>query len=77
MRCWLDCESLLRASLVAQTVKNLPAIKETWIRSLGQEYPPEKEMATHSGAIAWRISWTEDLGRLQSMWSQSQAQLSD
>ena len=60
--------------------RNSPAIqetRETWVRSLDQEYPLEKEMATHSGVIAWRISWTEDLGGLQSMWSQSLAQLSD
>ena len=43
-----------RASLVAQTVKNLPAMQETWVRSLGQEDPMEKEMATHSSILAWR-----------------------
>ena len=42
------------ASLVAQTVKNLPAMQETWVGSLAQEYPPEKEMATHSSILAWR-----------------------
>ena len=51
-------------SLVAQTVKNLPAMRETWVRSLGQEDPLEKEMATHSSALAWRILWTEEPGRL-------------
>ena len=50
------------ASLLAQTVKNLPAMQETRVRSLGQEDPPEKEMATHSGILAWRIPWTEEPG---------------
>ena len=58
---------LLRASLVAQMVKNLPAMQETQIRSLGWEDPLEKEMATHSSILAWRIPWTEEPGRLQSM----------
>ena len=53
-------------SLVAQIVKNLPAMQETWVRSLGQEDPLEKEMATHSSILAWRIPWTEELGGLQS-----------
>ena len=56
-----------RASLVAQLVKNLPAMQETWVRSLGQEEPLEKEMATYSSILAWRIPWTEEPGRLQSM----------
>ena len=51
-------------------VKNLPAKQETWIQSLGQEDPLKKEMATHSSVLAWRISWTEEPGRLQSMGSQ-------
>ena len=51
-------------------VKNLPAIQETWVWSLGQEGPLEKEMATHSSILAWRIPWTEELGGLQSMGSQ-------
>ena len=55
------------ASLVAQSVKNLPAVQETQVRSLGQEDPLEKEMATHSRILAWRIPWTEESGRLQSM----------
>ena len=58
------------ASLVAQLVKNLPALQETQVRSLGQEDPLEKEMATHSNILAWKISWTEEPGRLQSMGSQ-------
>ena len=55
------------ASLVTQTVKNLPAIQETQVRSLGQGDHPEKEMATHSSILACKIPWTEDPGRLQSM----------
>ena len=57
-------------SLVAQMVKNLPAVQETWVRSLGWEDPLEKEMATHSSIIAWEISWTDEPGELQSMGSQ-------
>ena len=52
---------------MAQTVKNLPAMQETWVRSLGQEDPLEKEMATHSSILAWKIPWAEEPGRLQSM----------
>ena len=55
------------ASLVAQRLKCLPAMWETWVRSLGQEDPLEKEMATHSSILAWRIPWREEHGRLQSM----------
>ena len=57
-------------SLVAQMVKHLSTMWETWVRSLGQEDPLEKEMAIHSRTIAWKIPWTEELGRLQSMGSQ-------
>ena len=57
-------------SLVAQTIKNPPAVQETWVRSLGQEDPLEKGMATHSSIITWRIPWTEKPGRLLSMESQ-------
>ena len=53
--------------LVIQTVKNLPAMQETWVRSLGQDDPLEKGMATHSSILAWRITWTEETGGLQSM----------
>ena len=60
----------LRASLVAQTVNNLPAMQETWVQSLGQEDPLEESMATHSSILAQRISWTEEPGGLQSMGSQ-------
>ena len=58
------------ASLEAQTLKNLPAMQETWVQSLGQEDPLEEEMATHSCILAWRIPWTEESGGLQSMGSQ-------
>ena len=58
------------ASLVAQTVKNLPAMQATWVPSLGQEDSLEKGMATHSSILAWRILWTEEAGGLQSMGSQ-------
>ena len=58
------------SSLIAQLVKNLPAIQETWVQSLGLEDPLEKGMATHSSILAWRIPWTEELGRLQPMGSQ-------
>ena len=51
-------------------VKSLPAMRETQVRSLGQEDPVEKEMATHSSILAWRIPWTEEPGGLQSMQSQ-------
>ena len=57
-------------SLVAQTVKNLPAMQKIWIQSLGLEESLDKEMATHSCILAWRIPWTEEHGRLQSMESQ-------
>ena len=50
------------ASLVAQLVKNLPAMQETWVQSLGQKDPLEKGMAIHSSILAWRIPWTEELG---------------
>ena len=59
-----------RASLVAQMVKHLPVKQETWVQSLGQEDPLEKEMATHSSTAAWKIPWMEETGRLQSMGSQ-------
>ena len=59
-----------RTSLVAQTVKHLSTMRETWVRSLGWEDPLEKEMAIHSSATAWKIPWTEEADRLQSMGSQ-------
>ena len=72
-----DCYSFVsplsswRASLVAQTVKNLPAKQKTWVRSPGMEDPLEKGMATHSSILAWRIPWTEEPGGLQFMGSQT------
>ena len=62
------------ASLMAQTVKNLPAMRETWVQSPGWEDPLEKEMATHSSILAWRIPWTEEPGRLQSKGSKRAGQ---
>ena len=59
-----------RGLLWTQTVKNPPAKWETWVQSLGWEDPLEKEMATHSRILAWRISWTVEPSRLQSMGSQ-------
>ena len=59
-----------RASLVVQVVKSLPAMQETWVRSVDREDPLEKGMATHSSILAWRIPWTEEPGGLQSMGSQ-------
>ena len=61
---------LLEASLVAQMVKNLPAMQETLVQSPGWEDPLEMEMATHSSILAWRIPWTEKPARLQSIGSQ-------
>ena len=57
-------------SLLAQTVKRLPTVRETQVRSLGWEDPWEKEMATHSSTLAWKIPWMENPGRLQSTGSQ-------
>ena len=61
---------LVYPSLVAQLVKNLPAMQETWVRSLGWEDSLEKGTATHSSILAWRIPWTEEPGRLQATGSQ-------
>ena len=61
---------------MAQTVENLPAIQETKVQSLGRKDPMQKEMTTHSCILAWKIPWTEELGGLQSMGSQSQTRLS-
>ena len=58
------------SSLVAQTVKRLPTMWATWVRSLGREDPLEKEMAPHSSILAWKIPWTEEPGTLQSVGSQ-------
>ena len=59
-----------RASLIAQSVKNLPAMQETQVQFLGREDSLEKEMAIHSSILAWKLPWTEEPGRLQSMGSQ-------
>ena len=71
---WSCVPSLLftwgQTSLVAQMVKRLPTMWETWVRSLGREDPLEKEMATHSSTLAWRIPWMEEPGGLKSMGSQ-------
>ena len=64
-------ELVNQAPLVAQLVKNPPAMPETWARSLGREDPLEKEMAAHSSILAWRIPWTEEPGGLQSTGLQS------
>ena len=61
-----NCSNKEKASLVAQRLKHLPVMRETWVRSLGWEDPLEKEMATHSSILAWRIPWTEEPGGLQS-----------
>ena len=61
---------IIWASLVAQTIKNLLAMQEIRVHSLGWEDPLEKGMATHSSILAWRITWTEEPGRLQSIGSQ-------
>ena len=61
------CPPNIQTSLVAQTVKRLSIMQETRVRSLGQEDPLEKEMAIHSSTIAWKIPWTEEPGKLQSM----------
>ena len=72
-----QCQKMLKLphnctdlTLVAQRLKHLPVMQETWVRSLGQEDPLEKEMATHSSILAWRIPWMEELGGLQSTGSQ-------
>ena len=62
---------LIWVSLVAYMVKNLPAMWETWVQSLGWKDPLEKGMASHSSILAWRIPWTEEPDGLQSMGSQS------
>ena len=64
---YFPAHSIRPASLVAQRVKRLPAVQETWVRSLGQEDPLEKELATHCSILAWEIPLTEETGMLQSM----------
>ena len=61
---------MLSVYVIVQTIKNPSTVQETWIRFLGQEDPLEKEMATHSSTLAWKIPWTEEPGRLQPMESQ-------
>ena len=63
-------EELGMVSLVAQRLKRLPPMRETWVQSLGREDPLEKEMATHSSILAWRIPWMEEPGGLQTTGSQ-------
>jgi len=71
MNLFFTCLSkFTRASLVAQLVKNLTAMQETWVRSLGQEDPLDKGTATNSSILAWRNPWTEEPGGLKSMGSQ-------
>ena len=67
MLAWPVLKLYMRTSLVAQRLKHLPAMQETWVPSLGWEDPREKEMATHSSILAWKIPWTEEPGGLQSM----------
>ena len=62
---------------MAQSIKNLPAMQETWVRSLDQGDPLEKEMATHSSILAWDIPWAEEPGESQAMGSQSRTRLSN
>ena len=70
------CESVYPA-LVAQVIKNLPAMQETWVQFLGWEDPLEKEMAIHSNILAWKIPWTESLAGYSPRGRKSQTQLSD
>ena len=65
----VDLQTLM-SFLVAQTVKRLPTMQETWVWSLGQEDLLETAMATHSSTLSWKIPWTKEPGRLQSMGSQ-------
>ena len=57
---------------MAQMIKNLPAVQEIWVQSLGQEDPPEKEMATHSSILAWEFPWTEESG---SSWGHKESRI--
>ena len=67
----------MRTSLVAQMVRNLHTMQETWVQSLGQEDPLEKEMATHFSIPTWRISWTEEPGGLYSPWSCKESDITE
>ena len=64
-------------SFVAQMVKNLPVVWETWVRSLGWEDPLEKKMATHFSILAWRVLWTEESGELQSIWGHKESDMTE
>ena len=64
-------------SFVAQMVKNLPVVWETWVRSLGWEDPLEKKMATHFSILAWRVLWTEESGELQSIWGHEESDMTE
>ena len=66
-KCFCTITELIVAFLIAQSVKNLPAIQETGVQFLGWEDPLEKEMATHSSVLTWKIPWTEAPGKLQSV----------
>ena len=68
---WIVCElNCVPSKPLAFPVKHLPAMRETWVQSLGWEEPLDRELATHFSTLAWKIPWTKDLGRLQSMVSQ-------
>ena len=62
---------------MAQTVKHLPAMQETWVSSLGREDPLEKEMVTHSSILAWKIPWTEEPGRLYGPWGLRESDMTE
>ena len=68
--CLIKSKSLTTFWKMAQVVKCLPAMRETWVQYLGWEEPLEKEIATHSSTLAWKITWMEEPGRLQTMGSQ-------
>ena len=68
---------MCRASLGAQMVKRLSAMQETRVRSLGREDPLEKEMATHSSTLTWKIPWTEEPGRLKNLWGRKESDTTD
>ena len=70
-------KSMHLQTLVAQRVRRLPAMRETWVQSLDWEDPLEKEKATHSGTLAWKIPWTEKPGRLQSIVSQKESDMTE
>ena len=71
IKCFEKCLAHNLTPMVAQTVKNVPAVQETWVQSLGQEDPLERGMANHSSILVWRIPWTEEPSGLQVMGSQT------